>query len=62
VKQCTKCNETKELTEFGPFAKGAGGKNARCYVCVREYNNWYYATNPKAKQRLERYKAKRAKR
>lgn len=37
TKQCTKCGETKQLTEFTRHPRGAGGRKSWCKPCIREY-------------------------
>lgn len=54
MKNCSKCNQEKELTEFPKRAKGTG-YGSWCKSCVREYKATYYieAGKQRAKERLE---------
>jgi hypothetical protein len=36
MKQCTKCNEVKELTEFYNCHNGSQGKQSRCKTCGKD--------------------------
>ncbi len=37
TKQCTKCRETKPLSEFYKLKLGKGGLESRCKICKRSY-------------------------
>jgi hypothetical protein len=37
AKACTKCNEVKALSQFGPSKAGRGGVHSVCRECVAEY-------------------------
>ena len=37
MKKCTKCGETKELTEFHKEKRGKHGRKACCKVCIKQY-------------------------
>ena len=43
MKQCSKCNETKEMSEFANYSDSKDGKQFYCKPCMREYNSY---TNP----------------
>lgn len=43
MKQCTKCRETKEITDF---YKAAHGYRARCKSCLTEQERLKYHTDP----------------
>ncbi len=45
VKVCTKCDETKPLSEFSKRGKGRGGYNSRCKACRLEYYRAYRVAN-----------------
>lgn len=45
MKSCTKCRETKPLSEFGVARKHADGLRYECRTCQREYNRKRYETN-----------------
>jgi hypothetical protein len=34
LKQCTKCKESKPMTDFGKHKKSKGGVDSRCKVCI----------------------------
>ena len=38
TKKCTKCGEVKLLTEFSRHKLGKFGKQARCKICIKEYD------------------------
>lgn len=61
-KQCTKCGETKPLTEFYKNKGGKYGVQSRCKVCANAYSAKYRAENPEyyAKYRAENREKKRA--
>lgn len=46
TKCCTKCNETKPLTEFGKHVKGRDGLSAVCKSCKSIMDAEYRAKNP----------------
>jgi 5-methylcytosine-specific restriction endonuclease McrA len=46
VKICTRCDETKELSEFGKNKAAKDGLSFYCSVCKREYQRKHYAENP----------------
>ena len=48
MKQCSVCNESKDLNEFDRWRNAAGERVAtpRCKSCRREYTNKYYAKKP----------------
>jgi len=37
IKQCSKCNEVKDLSEFWPNEKGRLGVESRCKACRKDY-------------------------
>jgi hypothetical protein len=45
MKQCTKCKEEKELTEFHKKSESKDGHNARCKACVKLHHQKWYAKN-----------------
>ena len=45
MKTCTKCDESKPLTEFGREAKAKGGVSAQCKECCRARKRGTYAAN-----------------
>jgi len=45
-KRCTKCGETKAVTEFRKDANGRDGLRAQCKACGRAYSKAYCETNP----------------
>lgn len=47
MKICTKCKETKDLTEFYNTKQTKSGKTSKCISCYREYGVQYRAKNPK---------------
>jgi len=42
MKKCTKCNETKALTEFSPHKFGTLGVRAKCKKCYNIWARQYY--------------------
>lgn len=45
-KVCTKCGETKLLTDFSPRKLGIGGRHSRCKKCRSEDQRGAYAADP----------------
>ena len=45
MKQCTKCNETKPLTEFHTYKRTKDGKQYRCKSCAKVARKAYYKAN-----------------
>ena len=45
MKTCWKCEQTKELTEFGPNKSKPDGLASECRPCKREQNREYAAKN-----------------
>lgn len=39
TKKCTKCGETKPISEFAPHNESADGYTAHCKSCRAEYSN-----------------------
>jgi len=69
MKTCTKCKQTKKLTEFGKNSRNKrDGLRSRCKVCVKAYYKKWKRNNPekyrasisKSKQRPEYKKRKNA--
>lgn len=48
-KQCTVCNEVKDLSGFYIKSKGAYGVDSKCKQCVLKLKQKYYAFKLKAK-------------
>ena len=44
IKNCTTCNDDKDISEFGNK-----GKSYKCKSCVRDYNRNYYKANKEDK-------------
>lgn len=44
-RECLKCNETKELSEYYKHSKGSGGYNTRCKLCVDEASRKWRENN-----------------
>lgn len=42
VKRCTKCDEVKPVTDFGPSKTFSSGRRADCRVCVAAYKKSQY--------------------
>jgi hypothetical protein len=42
MKKCTRCNEEKELTDFGKQIGGANGLKAWCKRCCLDYKKEHY--------------------
>ena len=53
MKQCTKCGETKEYSEFGICKRYLDGYRSSCKICFREYQNKW------AKDKVELKRASR---
>ena len=45
MKYCTKCNQSKALTEFGKRSKSRDGLESRCKVCRSARNKKWYQNN-----------------
>ena len=52
MKYCTRCEQTKELTEFHKKSRSCDGRQSRCKVCVNAQDKKYYQNN------REKYNAK----
>jgi hypothetical protein len=47
MKECTKCNEVKELTEFYKDKRNNDNHGSWCRSCVRDHGKTYYTNNKK---------------
>lgn len=56
TKKCSKCGETKPLSEFSPHKNKKDGIDSRCRKCVREYNIKYHKDNYKIIQLQQKRK------
>lgn len=54
MKICPNCKIGKPLTEYNKAKKRADGYQGWCRVCTNAKNNWYYANNPKYKDRIQK--------
>lgn len=55
-KECTGCEEEKDLDEFPPHPRGKFGKHSRCKVCRRlESKKWKAANKERAKATQDRW-------
>lgn len=52
AKTCTKCGETKALSEYGPDRRCRDGCQARCRVCCRAYPKQRYASDQEYRDRV----------
>lgn len=61
MKTCTKCGESKSLSEFGVRSSAKDGLSFQCKPCVRARNKAYYLSDPakSAAQRVEYYSRNR---
>jgi hypothetical protein len=41
TKRCTKCGQTKPITDFGVVSRRPDGRNCQCKPCVKEYTRVY---------------------
>lgn len=54
MKYCTKCNKSKDLSEFRPNSRKKDGYQHYCIECDKEYQKeWYKANSEKAKRRAK---------
>lgn len=59
MKECSRCGETKSLSEFSPDAKGKLGRQSSCKLCRRIVCKNYIANNAsKRKDTLIKYRSK----
>lgn len=49
TKKCTKCLETKQISDFGLHSTGVQGYNSICKDCKRKQNHEYYLKSQKQK-------------
>lgn len=61
MKTCTKCGESKSLSEFGVRSSAKDGLSFQCKPCVRSRNKAYYLSDPgkSAAQRATAYQKNR---
>lgn len=52
VKQCAKCKESKNVSQFSKLSRASDGLNYRCKVCCSEYYNSLY---PRIKESKKAY-------
>jgi Staphylococcus phage HNH endonuclease len=52
-KCCTKCGQTKPLTEFYAQSTGRLGRNARCKACIRQMPRTVYVPHPLPRASVE---------
>lgn len=45
MKTCSKCKETKPLSEFSKNKRSKDGLDSRCKECVRAYSKYHYENN-----------------
>ncbi len=45
MKECSKCKETKDLTEFGKDKRAKDGRHSWCKNCLRQYSKQYREDN-----------------
>jgi hypothetical protein len=57
MKTCTKCGESKPLTEFGNLARNKDGKRATCKAC-KKITDTAYKNTPASKAGAQRYASK----
>ena len=50
TKKCTRCNETKELTEFSKHREGKNGLRPACKACCKAYNKKWNFENREARR------------
>ena len=48
LKQCTKCGETKPVSEFNKHNKNSDGLRCQCRVCISSNRKKYYQEHGKA--------------
>ena len=57
MKTCTKCNERKELTEYGKMTASKDGLKYNCNICTKDAARKWAANNPeKCKEKSKRYR------
>lgn len=63
MKTCTKCNQTKDLTEFPKQSSSKDGYNNHCKPCINLRNRQYRENNKEyfSKMRKKHYKKNRSK-
>lgn len=53
MKQCSKCYEYKDYSEFNKWTGHGDGYNPNCKSCRKDYNKKYYRNNPQIKERIK---------
>ena len=57
TKQCTKCGEVKDVSEYHKHKEGKYGRISSCMICRREYNKQHRLNNKeKAKEYNKKYR------
>ena len=54
TKKCSRCGETKVLSEFSPDRRATTGRSCDCNVCRRASSREYYKKNSEARKRANR--------
>jgi hypothetical protein len=54
VKRCSKCGETRPVSEFGPDRRASDGLQSQCRVCTRAYDRVYARTRREDKREYDR--------
>jgi len=57
-KTCTKCSESKPLTDYCRSARSLDGRRPNCKACQAEYRRGYYADADERASNLDREKAR----
>ena len=55
MKECSKCGETKDVSEYGKRKKNKDGLTCQCKSCISDKNKTYYQNN---KERYKRWNRK----
>jgi 5-methylcytosine-specific restriction endonuclease McrA len=55
VKQCSKCGETKPITDFNNHAKTKDGKRGQCRLCEKIARDKYYETHKRKQKKYSEY-------
>jgi hypothetical protein len=59
MKKCSKCHETKELTEFYKHRAGKDGVDSTCKICIKSQAKQWQIDNPEKSYATKRKYAKK---
>jgi hypothetical protein len=54
MKKCSRCKESKPISEFGPNRRRGDGLQTDCKLCKKDLNKQYYAETRASRKELRR--------